>query len=370
MPNSKTRISSAKFAGLLLSRKVITGVLVCKCLDSNVNIGSSRQLCTNSRSPISTYSRKGCTGPGKVKWQHSIIYSDKQEPKPLAGEVPGPGELGMLSPVSVKPRDPRDKIHPCSRINYAKVYTVEHSVKVYDFGDVRSNYVSTLEEQWKYVLNLDSKGKAKAGQSAPLNPIVENVESVQEEEVPEPSILPVHGTAIYAWIPAAGADGQLAIQKDDRIFVWEYVDGSWGRGRNERTRQEGTFPSSYVRVDYGDYAIALQDYSPKKDGHLKFKEDDRIVEIEYVSPALDKGKNKRTGKKGRYPYEYVDMNRGDFGIASYDYEEDEGKPDQLVFDAGDRILVTEQGGAQEWAWGRNERTRMEGKFPPSYVQME
>jgi hypothetical protein len=41
-----------------------------------------------------------------------------------------------LRPIRVIPKTPRDKLEEQSRINYAKIYTVEHNVKVHFTGQV------------------------------------------------------------------------------------------------------------------------------------------------------------------------------------------------------------------------------------------
>jgi hypothetical protein len=37
---------------------------------------------------------------------------------------------------------------PMARLNYAKIYTVEHNVKVYDFGIVHEDYLDTFKHQF------------------------------------------------------------------------------------------------------------------------------------------------------------------------------------------------------------------------------
>jgi len=64
---------------------------------------------------------------------HAIVYMSKEgdkNPEPHAGE-----DL-ILDPIRVVPKSDRDKLHPDSRINYAKLYTVEHNVKVFFIGEV------------------------------------------------------------------------------------------------------------------------------------------------------------------------------------------------------------------------------------------
>ena len=53
-------------------------------------------------------------------------------------------------------------------------------------------------------------------------------------------------TALYAYNPTDAGD--MALQPNDRLAVLEYVNAEWWKGRNERTGQEGIFPSNYVKV--------------------------------------------------------------------------------------------------------------------------
>jgi hypothetical protein len=86
-----------------------------------------------------------------VKWQHGIAFSGDVIPSPLAGEE------GMVNPVRVTRKDRRDNpLEKLSRINYGKMYTVEHKCKVYDFGDVHEDYIALLVANWKYVLDSET----------------------------------------------------------------------------------------------------------------------------------------------------------------------------------------------------------------------
>jgi hypothetical protein len=63
---------------------------------------------------------------------------------------------------------------------------------------------------------------------------------------PPPAAL-THATALY---PYAGSDnGDLGLQRNDRVAVTEYMNADWWKGRNERTGQEGIFPRNYVKVE-------------------------------------------------------------------------------------------------------------------------
>ena len=64
-------------------------------------------------------------------------------------ELPRPGERGMMSAIRCKGHKRSDRLHPMARINFARTYTVEHSVKVYDFGDVHKDDLYHLSNNWR-----------------------------------------------------------------------------------------------------------------------------------------------------------------------------------------------------------------------------
>jgi len=98
---------------------------------------------------------------GTKKWQHAIAFVGSEQPRCQPGEVPAEGEKGMMGPIRVVPKKKQDKMHDMSRINFAKIYTVEHNVKVYDFGDVHRDYLARLRHQWKDVLGRDEFGRVE-----------------------------------------------------------------------------------------------------------------------------------------------------------------------------------------------------------------
>jgi len=109
--------------------------------------------------PILTYGTQGVAKNGVIKWQHSIAYSGRDPPLPTEYEEPKEGEHPMMTEIRVVPKDRRDKLDAMSRINYQKIYTVEHNAKVYDFGDVHKNDLHKFYTQWMFVLKRDNKRK-------------------------------------------------------------------------------------------------------------------------------------------------------------------------------------------------------------------
>lgn len=71
----------------------------------------------------------------------------------------------MLPPIRVKAKNRGDKLQRESRINFGKVYTVEHNCKVYDFGDVHPDYIDNLSQCWRWVLTQNTVSRGQ-GQNA------------------------------------------------------------------------------------------------------------------------------------------------------------------------------------------------------------
>lgn len=72
-----------------------------------------------------TYGGQGVLKKGVHAKHHTAIYSDK------AQIFRGEKEKGMTKrPIRITTSSPRHKLDKASRLNYARVYTVEHNVKV------------------------------------------------------------------------------------------------------------------------------------------------------------------------------------------------------------------------------------------------
>jgi len=59
--------------------------------------------------------------------------------------------------VRVESEGAREKLALESRVNYSKVYTVEHNVKVCFIGKIHRDSVATFFEDFKFVDSKDSK---------------------------------------------------------------------------------------------------------------------------------------------------------------------------------------------------------------------
>ncbi len=81
--------------------------------------------------PILTYERKACKKRGVKPQKHGIIHAVGKSPKLLDGEP----KLGF-APVRMKINAPDEKLAKESRVNYSKLITVEHNVKVFFIGQI------------------------------------------------------------------------------------------------------------------------------------------------------------------------------------------------------------------------------------------
>ena len=97
--------------------------------------------------PILTYNHQGTGKSGAKGGEHAIIYTGDRPPKELKGE-----RALKNSPIEMKPNTPRDKLSPDSRVNYAKIYTVEYNVKVLFIGRVATSsqrkFMTDFDQAW------------------------------------------------------------------------------------------------------------------------------------------------------------------------------------------------------------------------------
>lgn len=84
--------------------------------------------------------------------EHAIAYTGKNEPPPLPGERPARGGgHGLLSSIRIDPDTPEQKLDDRSRVNFAKVYTIEHYSKVQSLGKVNRASMPVLLQQFQMV---------------------------------------------------------------------------------------------------------------------------------------------------------------------------------------------------------------------------
>ena len=80
--------------------------------------------------PLLTYQGKATRKHGVNPDDHAAVFAENSKPRFL------PGENLRKSPLKIIIEDPREKIDPLTRINFSKIYTVEHNVKALKIGRI------------------------------------------------------------------------------------------------------------------------------------------------------------------------------------------------------------------------------------------
>ncbi|PPJ53031.1 hypothetical protein CBER1_11428 [Cercospora berteroae] len=103
--------------------------------------------------PILTYTGRGVGKQGVNKAEHGIVYTDPKTAQPFTGELPQRNEKGMV-PIAIRvtPDEQTVKLAAGSRINYGKIYTIEHNVKVARVGMVHDRSLHHFHQQRTDVL--------------------------------------------------------------------------------------------------------------------------------------------------------------------------------------------------------------------------
>ncbi|KAK7932571.1 hypothetical protein PG985_003283 [Apiospora marii] len=122
--------------------------------------------------PILTYERRGCTKPGVQPGVHGIIYSQGRRSELKPGEK----DLGY-KPVSCT-MNPHEILVKESRVNYAKLVTIDHNADVQFIGSITESDFSivrhAVDDCWRKknrhsTRHSKSKSKSKSDSSKQLN---------------------------------------------------------------------------------------------------------------------------------------------------------------------------------------------------------
>jgi hypothetical protein len=101
--------------------------------------------------PIITDSRNGVGTKDTLKSNYSIVYTGSSAPKPLDGE------RGMRPPIRVLPKSKSQKLTGVLRLDYSRIYTVEHDVKVYEYGTIAYDQMTKFRQNFDLVFNSEEK---------------------------------------------------------------------------------------------------------------------------------------------------------------------------------------------------------------------
>lgn len=84
--------------------------------------------------PILTYGHQACTKKGVKPRKHGIVYASGTRPRMMPGEP----DLGF-EPVRLELTERTEKLDKESRVNYAKLVTIEHNYRVFFIGRIATS---------------------------------------------------------------------------------------------------------------------------------------------------------------------------------------------------------------------------------------
>ena len=117
--------------------------------------------------PILTYNGQGVAKRGVKKFEHAIVYTGRTPPTERMSERPAKGESGMQGEaIRVNPVNTSDKLDAMSRIDFGKVHTIQHNIKVKSFGQVNPKSMAALLAQFSNIWSQVTKSAATATHSS------------------------------------------------------------------------------------------------------------------------------------------------------------------------------------------------------------
>lgn len=197
----------------------------------------------------------------------------------------------MLPPLHVIPTLQGDYMEKESRLNFGKMYTVEHNVRVYDFGMVDPKQIRQLVSQWRKIIIEPDAGPAPP---QPSHPNVPN------------SIYVDLGESNMDYTPPSGDTRQIALRIRDRLSVLEWPYDDWAYAYNTRTRQTGLVSIQYIHLY--ETAIARYDYQNTEEtrGYVTIQRGDELRLIEARPDGWSLVWKQETAETGLVPSNYIE----------------------------------------------------------------
>jgi hypothetical protein len=162
--------------------------------------------------PLHTYEGRGAMKPGLARDSHAAVY-------PQGGKVKlAPGENLSKKAFPIILEQPGEKLDPMTRINFTKLYTIEHNVKVAKIGRIPTEFLLQLRRYSKesiFGADAESGGQEDSEYPAPSPPfsqpsIYQNQHTSQQPQ-PEATMgyyqAPDNSRASYAAPVRQGSEG-------------------------------------------------------------------------------------------------------------------------------------------------------------------
>lgn len=171
--------------------------------------------------PITTYQGRGVGKNGVKKGEHCIIFSSRLPPQPLNIEVPARGEQGMRPvPIRIDVDNRAHRLDPVSRLDFGKVHTVQHNIKVKAYGKVNENSLYALQTQfgevWRDMLNSTGAGTGRTVNPGFQTPLVDQrpvAGRQRRDSARSPQAGPSTGPLHHATLTAGGSGSDALLER-------------------------------------------------------------------------------------------------------------------------------------------------------------
>jgi len=193
---------------------------------------------------------------------------------------------------------------PASRIHYGKMYTVEHNVKVCNFGMVHPDHIPIVIAQWRQFLDWEKNDSTSQYTSGPSQ---QDNSSPPAVPVTPASTFPSYvdlGYVTTAYVPGENADRQISLQQHDRLAILEWPYPGWAKAWNQRSGETGLVPQQYITLYQS--ATPLYPYRPVDTaGAIELQLGDQLRIVGLPNNEWAKVWNQRTAETGIVPRNYI-----------------------------------------------------------------
>jgi hypothetical protein len=95
-----------------------------------------------------SYNGRGVAKQATVKATHAIIYTGTSEPLHKKSKIPRANQSPMITGIRIIPIDEHNTLHPMSRLDFGRMYHVEHHMEVLYYGNVEKEFMEILTSRW------------------------------------------------------------------------------------------------------------------------------------------------------------------------------------------------------------------------------
>jgi hypothetical protein len=182
--------------------------------------------------PLNTYNRQGTTKNGVQSQYYAVVYAQGSEP------LFAPGEMMTKRPISIVVENNLEKLDPMSRLNFGRVYTVEHNLKVSKVGRIAPEDMHALEAN--FLETIGATNQQPTLESTNAEPLSNQTEA-QAYVAAYPSEYPPAGYGVSSMPAFDNEDGEPSKSASKNIPSTEMIIEKLDKSYKVRNKDWQTF---------------------------------------------------------------------------------------------------------------------------------